>query len=153
MATASTSHMERQLLPTGWHTGCMPLGRSLTCVYPRPHVPGRLFTTQGSCKGPRYNIYHALCVQACDIGSTHVSGQTWGDTHQSPDMCIPVHLLCRRPLLLSLGPLRSQLSMSLPSLLGLPGSSHCDSGQERLTPNWFEGTSESAQPAGVRDAL
>lgn len=81
-----------------------------------------------------------------------MSGQTWGDTHQSPDVCIPVHLLCRRPPFLSLGPLRSQLSMSLPSLLGLPGSSRCDSGQERLTPNWFEGTSESAQPAGVRGA-
>lgn len=71
MATASTSHMERQLFLTGWDTGCMPLGRSLTCVYPHPHVPGRPFTNQGRCKGPRYNVYHALCVCKPAIQGAH----------------------------------------------------------------------------------
>lgn len=63
-------------------------------------------------------------------------------------------LLCRRPLLLPLGAhLRSQLGMSLPNPLGLPGSSHFDSEQEQLIPNWFEERSESAQLVWMRDAL
>ena len=43
--------------------------------------------------------------------------------------------------------------MSLPNPFGFSGSSHCDSGQEQLTPNWFEGISESAQLTRVGGAI
>lgn len=75
-----------------------------------------------------------------------------GYPQQSPGMCVPVCVCSAGGLSFYLWvPSGTRQACPCPAELALPGSSHCDSMQQQLTPNWFDESSEPARLAGARD--
>lgn len=118
-----------------------------------PTCKGDCSQTREDVRDPEGSVHRALHVQARGTGSTRASGQTLG-VHATAQAC--VCLCCCSgggPCFCPRAHLGSQVGPSLPNSLGLSGSSCCDSGQEWLTPNWFEGRGEPAQLAVVGDTI
>lgn len=73
------------------------------------------------------------------------------DTHSRTQACVCLCVCSAGGLSFYLGvPSGTRQACPCPVELALPGSSHCDSKQQLLTPNWFDESSEPAHLAGAK---
>ena len=147
MQKRSHSQLER----TGLHA---PRGGGHTCVCPYPHMRGKPLPVGGSCEGLRTQC--ALCVVCASLQyEEHMcEGADAGGLSTAGLRCVSAHAPGLGAPTSSPGPTGgAKMVLPCPAQRGLPGSSCCDSGQEWLSPNWFEVRSEPAPLAAVGDTI
>jgi hypothetical protein len=97
-----------------------------------------------------HSVDHPLFLRALGPEGTCIAGQRLG-TRRRAQACVCLCTSAAGDLSLYLqAPLGTRQACPCPAELGFPGSSHCDSKQQRLTPNWFDESSEPAQLAGAK---
>lgn len=85
MATASTSHTEGQLLPTGWDTGFLPLGGAAQVCALIPTDKGVCSQTREAVRGPE-RVCRGPCARKPVVPGAHMSGRVWGG-HSRAQAC------------------------------------------------------------------